>query len=424
MEVREPGARYLVTPTHQQTELGELPVDWLTPKLGEITRNMHLGGNYKNGQEMSPWPLIKMGNLGRGSITLERLEYIDSKTVPAPEDRLRTGDVLFNTRNTLDLVGKVAIWRDEIPEAYFNSNIARIEFDRAHVASNACMAYMLNTPRALTSLRGLATGTTSVAAIYGRDLVKLKLPLPPKTEQVAIAGALGDADSLIESLEQLLAKKRQIKQGAMQELLSGQRRLPGFAGQWNSVSLRSIADIRRGASPRPIDSPIWFATQSTVGWVRISDVTRSGMYLRQTTQRLSALGIQNSRKVERGSLIMSICATVGRPVITDLDVCIHDGFVVFDGLTADPKFMYYVLSAIEPNWSKSGQTGSQMNLNTELIKRTEVPMPMQITEQSAIATTLSDMDAELTALQARLAKARQLKQGMAQALLTGRIRLG
>lgn len=120
---------------------------------------------------------------------------------------------------------------------------------------------------------------------------------------------------------------------------------------------------------------------------------------------------------------MSICATVGRPIITELNTCIHDGFVVFDALTVDQKFLYYALASIEDEWSKHGQTGSQMNLNTGLINRTEIPVPDDPEEQAAIAAVLADMDAEITALETRLIKARALKQAMAQALLTGRIRL-
>ena len=244
--------------------------------------------------------------------------------------------------------------------------------------------------------------------------ISVSLP-PTKGEQEAIAEALSDADALIESLEQLIAKKRHFKQGTMQELL---RPKDGWA--WKTLG--DLAGIQRGASPRPIDSPIWFDDNSSVGWVRISDVTRSAMYLRETTQRLSALGVQHSRPVSRGSLIMSICATVGRPIITEIDACIHDGFVVFDNLRADKHFMYYILTSIESDWSRHGQTGSQMNLNTGLIAGTRIAMPTPA-EQTTIAAILSDMDAEIAALEARLAKARQVKQGMMQELLTGRIRL-
>ena len=119
---------------------------------------------------------------------------------------------------------------------------------------------------------------------------------------------------------------------------------------------------------------------------------------------------------------MSICATVGRPIITAIDTCIHDGFVVFDNLQTHQLFLYYSLKAIEGDWSRHGQTGSQMNLNTGLINRTEIPVP-PVGEQTAIAAVLSDMDADIAALEARRDKTRALKQGMMQELLTGRIRL-
>jgi len=253
-------------------------------------------------------------------------------------------------------------------------------------------------------------------------LIDIPCAIPPLEEQRSISQALSDVDALIAALDKTIAKKQAIKAATMQQLLTGKKRLPGFGGEWEVKQLRELAHIQRGASPRPIDNPIWFNNNSLVGWVRISDVTRSGMYLRETEQKLSPLGVQHSRPVAKNNLIMSICATVGRPIITEIDVCIHDGFVVFDSLQAVQLFMYYVLKWIEPDWSKHGQTGSQMNLNTELINGTTVHVPPS-PEQTAIATVLSDMDTEIAALETRLAKTQALKQGMMQALLTGRVRL-
>lgn len=225
---------------YKQTEAGIVPEDWDAPQLGSILKSTQLGGNYKNSERETNWPLIKMGNLGRGNISLTRLEFVDSSCRPDAKDRLCRDDILLNTRNTLELVGKVAAWRDELPEAYFNSNIMRMEFDSHSVSSKRLMNYVLNTPQSIKGLRAIAIGTTSVAAVYGRDLVKLAVALPPKSEQEGIAEALSDADALIESLEQLLAKKRQIKQGAMQELLTGKKRLPGFSAEWQTSRLGEI----------------------------------------------------------------------------------------------------------------------------------------------------------------------------------------
>lgn len=120
---------------------------------------------------------------------------------------------------------------------------------------------------------------------------------------------------------------------------------------------------------------------------------------------------------------MSICATVGRPVETRIDACIHDGFVVFDQPSVDQAFLYHLLAALEPTWSKRGQTGSQMNINTGLINGCLVPVPPTEAEQCAIATALSDVDELLASLDRLIAKKRDLKQAAMQQLLSGQTRL-
>lgn len=191
---------------------------------------------------------------------------------------------------------------------------------------------------------------------------------------------------------------------------------------WDVVELGSVAEIQRGASPRPIDAPIWFSQSSNVGWLRISDVTKSEKYLYNTTQNLSEEGIKNSRYVAKDNLIMSICATVGKPIINRKDICIHDGFVVFGNPKFDIEFMFYVLQEYESKWVNRGQTGSQMNLNTDLIKNKTVCLP-PLPEQTAIATVLSDTDALISSLQTLIAKKKAIKLSAMQNLLSGKILL-
>ena len=192
---------------------------------------------------------------------------------------------------------------------------------------------------------------------------------------------------------------------------------------WEVKTLGELSNIYRGASPRPIDDPIWFDEKSQIGWVRISDVTKSKRRLKETTQRLSELGVRHSRFVPTGSLIMSICATVGRPIITDIDVCIHDGFVIFEKSQVSQDFLYHSLKSLESDWSKSGQTGSQMNLNTGIINPTKIPLPPTKAEQEAIAEALSNTDTLIESLEQLIVKKRNLKQGAMQKLLTGKKRL-
>ena len=423
MEVREPNARYLLKPAFKQTEVGVIPEDWRVEPLGELTTLMTNGfvgvATRHYAKNESGVLYIQGYNVEENAFNFHGVKYVTEafhrqhlKSCLREGDLLtvQTGDVGLTTVIDADLVGS-------------NCHALIISrFDRKRAVPKYVSLYLNSTP-GRARLKLIETGTTMKHLNVG-DMLHFAIPLPSLlAEQQGIAEALSDADALIESLEQLLAKKRQIKQGAMQELLTGQKRLPGFSGEWEIRQLGELASIQRGASPRPIDSPDWFDDNSSVGWVRISDVTQSGMYLTETTQRLSLQGVQNSRPVAKGSLIMSICATVGKPVITKIDTCIHDGFVVIDRLSADQRFLYYTLSSIEGDWSRHGQTGSQMNLNTGLINSTAVSMPLTIEEQAAIATVLSDLDAEFAALETKLAKARLLKQGMMQELLTGRIRL-
>jgi len=210
---------------YKQTEVGLIPENWEIRSASSILNKGRLGGNYPNQDKETNYPLIKMGNIGRGNIDNEKIEYIIDGVVPNEMDRLRYGDLLFNTRNTLDLVGKVAVWRDELPLAYYNSNLMRLEFKPDEIASTFFANYAFNSTGCISRLREIATGTTSVAAIYTRDLLKIPFPLPPLPEQHAIATVLSDMDAEIAALEARLDKTRALKQGMMQELLTGRIRL-------------------------------------------------------------------------------------------------------------------------------------------------------------------------------------------------------
>src|SRR5947209_16155135 len=113
----------------KHTEVGEIPEEWNVKPLGSILDKGLLGGNYPNQDRETAFPLMKMGNIGRGNIDISKIEYVSEDIKPFSLHRLKFGDILFNTRNTLDLVGKVALWRNELPVAYFNSNLMRLDFN-------------------------------------------------------------------------------------------------------------------------------------------------------------------------------------------------------------------------------------------------------------------------------------------------------
>ena len=164
-----------------------------------------------------------------------------------------------------------------------------------------------------------------------------------------------------------------------------------------------ISKIQRGASPRPISDKKWYDTENkTVGWVRIGDVTNSFKFLDETEDYFSEEGIKKSRFIPKGSLIMSICATIGKPIITNMDVCIHDGFIGFSELKGiNEEFLYYNLNILENKFCSLGQTGSQANLNSDLVRDTKINIP-SIKEQEKIVDFLSKIDKKIELLEKKL----------------------
>lgn len=184
----------------------------------------------------------------------------------------------------------------------------------------------------------------------------------------------------------------------------------------NLRPIREFAKVRRGASPRPIDDARYFG--GDVGWVRISDVTSSHKYLRKTAQYLSPLGESMSVRVNPGDLVLSICATVGRPMLIDMPACIHDGFVLIDDLKeTDAEFLYYQLQANEARLRGSGQSGTQTNLNTKIVENLHIYIP-QKAEQLAIARVLATVDRAIEETESLLTKHERIKAGLMHDLLT------
>ena len=424
-------------PGYKLTDVGVIPEDWDSPQLHAILKSMQLGGNYKNSERETNWPLIKMGNLDRGSIKLERLKFIDNVQRPDRRDRLRSDDILFNTRNTLELVGKVAAWRDELPEAYFNSNILRMEFEETKVSSKRFMNCILNTNQSLKCLRGLAIGTTSVAAIYSRDLVKLRVPLPTKAEQIAIAEVLSDAEVFIKSLEQLLAKKHCLKQGAMQELLTGRKRLPGFSGKWAEKTFVELFRFSGGLAA----SRDQLSTEGHC-YLHYGDIhTSKKAFIDLPTEypgipkldvalgKVSASALLNDGDVvfvdaseddEGTSKHVVVMNEEGRPFIAGLHTIVAKSRT--DELVHDFRRYCFQTAAVKVQFRFFTVGTKVSGVSKTNIKKITLRFPT-VAEQAAIASVLSDMDAEIAALESKIAKARQIKQGMMQELLTGRIRL-
>lgn len=185
---------------------------------------------------------------------------------------------------------------------------------------------------------------------------------------------------------------------------SGVEWLGDVPGEWDVINIKYLSQVKRGASPRPIDDPKFFDDDGDYAWVRIADVTASDTYLLETTQKMSALGSSLSVKLEPNKLFLSIAGTVGKPCITAIRSCIHDGFVYFPYLKIPNKFLFYVFAG-EQAYKGLGKMGTQLNLNTDTVGGIKVALP---SNNDFIANIVNFLDHETAKIDNLIEKQQQL----------------
>lgn len=424
MEVKEPEARYLTAV--QRSELGEFPADWRVVPLGKFEPFITSGSRgWAAYYADIGSTFLRITNLSRSCIypSLKDLRYV---AVPPDNSEgvrtaLQAGDILISITADIGIVGLVteAI---ELP-AYINQHIALVRF-AARDANSRYVAYFLAGAAAQRRFKSM----TDAGAKAGMNLAGVRevlAALPPSTdEQAAIAEALTDADALIGSLEQLLTKKRQIKRGAMQGLLTGKRRLPGSRLRWEHVSLSKVAKFFKGAGL----SKAVLAADGRVPCIHYGQLfTDYGPVVRSIKSFSNGAA---HAVVSVANDVLMPTSDVTPTGLAKASCVLQDG-VALGGdilvIRCDPQRVHgpFLSNLIrsKPDRVLEFVTGSTVfHLYARDMSGYELNLP-DMDEQRAIAQVLSDMDADITALESRLTKARALKQAMAQALLTGRIRL-
>lgn len=194
-----------------------------------------------------------------------------------------------------------------------------------------------------------------------------------------------------------------------------QLRFKGFTDPWEQRKLGDLAEIVRGASPRPIQNPKWFDDSSEIGWLRISDVTAQDGRIHRLEQHISVEGQEKTRVLTTPHLLLSIAATVGKPVINYISTGVHDGFLIFLKPRFELEFMFQWLENFRSSWQRYGQPGSQVNLNSGLVRKQTIYIPTR-EEQQKIAGFCEKLDNLITLHQRKLAKLKELKQGYLQKL--------
>lgn len=243
------------------------------------------------------------------------------------------------------------------------------------------------------------------------DLKRMPIPVPTENEQSAIAAFLdhetAKIDALIAEQEKLIALLAEKHQATISHAVtrglnpdvpmkdSGVAWLGEVPAHWKVLSIKRLSPVQRGASPRPIDDQKYFDENGKYSWVRIADVSASSGILYESTQRLSELGASLSVKLNPGELFVSIAGTVGKPCITAIKACIHDGFVYFPLLSINPNFLFRIFEA-GLCYEGLGKFGTQLNLNTDTIGAINIALP----PKDEISVILDFIASEVTKLNA------------------------
>lgn len=350
-------------------------------------------------------------------VYVEKLRYDQDKNIQVKED-----DVLVTKDGT---IGKVAFVNNVPKKTTLNSGVFVIR--PVHKSYYPRYFYYVLMSEHFKDFLGKLTAGSTISHLYQKDFVHYEFPLPPTlTEQKAIATALSDVDALITSLEQTITKKKAIKQGAMQQLLTpphkGGKRLPGFEGECVEKTLGEISSMNSGGTPSSKVSEYY---DGNIKWVSISDITKAGKYIDDSAKKITEKGLQNSsaRLFPINTLLLAMYASIGKCCIARAEVTTSQAIL---GITTTKslllEFLYYYLTYKQDEIASQGQQGTQSNLNKGMVQDILINIPA-IEEQKAIAQILSDMDAEITQLETKKEKYQAIKQGMMQELLTGKTRL-
>lgn len=401
--------------------------EWRKIKFVEHILSIQTGTNLLGNLQNNGTPLLKMGNLQRGFFILDKLEYLDEQTKIEPQNMVYYGDFFFNTRNTLDLVGKGATWTGESGKFAFNSNIARFNFKNINTIF---YNYLYNTPKVLLQVRARAMGTTSVAAIYPNSLNSITYYLPYKAEQQQIASYFKSLDILIQSTTKKIASLKQLKSASLISMFpqvgetKPRVRFKGFEEDWKTVPFDIVFRYLKSntLSRADLNETLGSARNIHYGDILIKfgtliDIRKDD--LPYITNHFLANQLINNCKLQKGDIVFADAAedsTVGK--------CTEIAFIgeekVVAGLHTIPcrtlfEFSegylgFYLNSPSYHNQLLPLMQGTKISsISKSALLNTSISFPTSIAEQRQIASFFRSLDTQISLETQRLDKLKQIK---------------
>lgn len=406
-------------PGYKQTEIGVIPEDWDIGSLREAFLRIDVGVSVNSDERAySDYYVLKTSAVRNGIVNVKDAKPVVRADYPRLKCPVKEGSIIISRMNTPAMVGECGFCAEEAPDTFLPDRLWQVE-PTASDYDFRWLNYLLNTEKYSAAIRATATGTSNSMKNIAKDrLLEISIPKPTLPEQQHIAEALSDMDELIASLEKLIAKKQAIKQGAMQELLTGKRRLPGFSGEWREYAVEDIAVFCTASIPTS-----WINLRQYIGTDNML-ANRDG--IRDNTIAIPYVVVREYRE---GDILLSNI----RPYLKKIWLadkaggCSNDVFVIrsINNEKVLPTFLFYLLSqdAFFDEVMASSVGTKMPRGDKNIIKNYRITVPSDSSEQQSIVSILSSMDYETKKLKEKLEKTRQIKQGMMQQLLTGKIRV-
>lgn len=401
---------------YKQTEVGVIPEDWELRAIRDVCRLINGRGFKPFEWKSTGLPIIRIQNLN-GS---QDFNYYDGLYDPKIE--VMPDQLLFAWSGSRGTSFGPHIWIG--PKGLLNYHTWKVAVRDSEIDQN----FFFHALKQLTLfIEDKAHGASALVHTQKWEMEGFQFPAPTcQVEQRAIATALSDVDALLEELDRLIAKKRDIKQAAMQQLLTGETRLPGFEGEWKIIPLGSLGRFLKGSGVKRDD-----AMSGNIPCVRYGEIyTLHNDVIREFHSWISDVVAQSAVPIQKGDVLFAGSGEtkeeIGKSVALIDEVAAYAGgdIVILRTNNADPAFLGYALNqpSVIRQKSRLGQGDAVVHISAASLAKVIVKVP-RFEEQSAIAAVLSDMDTEIHALEQRRSKTAELKQGMMQELLTGRTRL-
>lgn len=407
---------------YKMTEVGVIPEDWEVKELSSISA-IKSGKRLPKGSlvtsSKTSYPYIRVIDMNMGYLNLSNIMYVPENEQPMISKYIISkNDIYISVAGTLGLVGKIP---EELDGANLTENanrITEIQCNRDYL-----MYYMMS-----PLIQNVIEAERTIGAQPKLALQRIRdfyIVLPgDNREQTAIATALSDVDSLISALTKKIEKKKAIKQGLMQQLLTGKKRLSGFNDKWKSMLLGDIAEVKDGTHQTP-----QYVKSGGKPFYSVENVTADDFKNVKHISLEEHKALTSNYRIEKGDVLMTRIGSIGCCKYVDWDV--DASFYVSLALLKinekyDSKFISYlsnIKSFKEEVMLNSLIFAIPQKINLGNISLIKVYIPTSKAEQTAIANILSDCDSEIAALEEKRDKYKEIKQGMMQQLLTGKIRL-